>query len=496
MNSVARTNRGWRDEGGAALVLSLLLVMAMSVLAASLMFLSQTETYASQNYSLMSQARYGAESGVHKAANYLLNTYTAPGTVSDPINAYDTTRSPVRYNGAAVVLSGDSAVASNYPVAAVQTAFNAAANGTLPVGLGSIAYRAYATMLSMQQINGNQTVITWQITANGATTAGRTATVEVSSVLEKQLIPQATTVYAAFAKAGTCGALTLSGAARVDSYDSSAALVGGVPAIANSGGNIGTNGNVNENNAAVIYGTLSTPRVGVGNCSNGNVNALSSSGGATVTGGVIHLSQGVAPTTPAMPSPWVNPGNYSAFTNQSGCNGVSGCTVVNGSQLRFAPGSYGDIHTTNSVVMHLVAGTYNINSLSMDNDTELTIDSGPVVINIVGSGVNGNSDAMLINSSVTTYPTSPFDPTMLKVNYAGTARVRWNNQATSVLQLNAPNATVVVQSSVVYGSIIGNTVNFSNAARLHFDRHLSASAAASSFQVGNDMLTSFTWKKY
>ena len=35
---------------------------------------------------------------------------------------------------------------------------------------------------------------------------------------------------------------------------------------------------------ADIYGTLSSPRVGVGACSDGNVNALSSSGGATVNG--------------------------------------------------------------------------------------------------------------------------------------------------------------------------------------------------------------------
>ena len=33
------------------------------------MFLSQTETYASMNYRLMSLARYGAEAGVEKAAN-------------------------------------------------------------------------------------------------------------------------------------------------------------------------------------------------------------------------------------------------------------------------------------------------------------------------------------------------------------------------------------------------------------------------------------------
>ena len=191
----------------------------------------------------------------------------------------------------------------------------------------------------------------------------------------------------------------------------------------------------------------------------------------------------------------MNPGSYSAFTNASGCNSVSGCSLVNGHELRFAPGSYGDMHGTNSVKIHLTAGTYNINSLSMDNETSIIVDSGPVIINLVGAGVGGNSDVLLVNSSVTLDPAHAYDPSMLQINYAGTARVQWNNEATSILQLNAPNATVNVRSSEVYGSIIGNTVNFNNAATLHFDRHL-LTHAPTTFQVGNDMLTSFTWKKY
>jgi len=487
MRNTMLTLRLRDDEQGIALVLSLFLVMTMSVLAASLMFLSQTETYSSLNYRLMSQARYGAESGVHKTVNYLLNTY-APPAVGDA--NYITTTSPVTYLGAPVILSGDSAVASNYPDNAAQTAFSAAAQGTLAAGTGTVGYKAYATMLSMQPVNG-QNVITWQITANGTISAGRTATVEVTSILEKQLTPQANAVYAAFAQSSACGALTFSGQATTDSYDSSAA---GNP-VFTTGGNVGTNGNLYANNDSTINGTLSTPRVGVGNCSNGNVDALTSSGGATVTGGVIHLSQSVTPATPPMPSPWVSPFGNTTFTDVGGCHSVTGCSTVGATALRFAPGNYGDVHTTNSATIHLTAGTYYINSLIMDNDTTLTIDSGPVIINIVGAGVNGNSDALFINSSITTDPTRPYDPTMLQINYAGTARVDWNNHATSVLELNAPNATVNVQSSVIYGSIIGNTVNFNNDAQLHFDRHLTT-LGPTTYQVGDDMLTSFTWKKY
>ena len=67
-----------KDQKGVALLLAMFLMMAMSTVAATLMFLSQTETYSSMNYRLMSQARYGAESGLHRANNYLLCSYTPP----------------------------------------------------------------------------------------------------------------------------------------------------------------------------------------------------------------------------------------------------------------------------------------------------------------------------------------------------------------------------------------------------------------------------------
>src|SRR3954471_6918585 len=83
-------------ERGIALVLALFLMSAMSVLAASLMFLSQTETYASMNYRMMSQARYGGEAAVQKAANFLFDTaqYVPPATAAE-LAQFDRTKSPV-----------------------------------------------------------------------------------------------------------------------------------------------------------------------------------------------------------------------------------------------------------------------------------------------------------------------------------------------------------------------------------------------------------------
>src|SRR3954447_14210891 len=129
-------------ERGTALVVSMLLMMVLSVLSASMMFLAQTEIGSSASYRLMSQARYGAESGVHKTINYLTNTYALPGTVADPLANYDMTKSPVTFNNLPVILSSNPAVASNYPIAGVQTAFNNAVQGTLAAGNQSVSYKA------------------------------------------------------------------------------------------------------------------------------------------------------------------------------------------------------------------------------------------------------------------------------------------------------------------------------------------------------------------
>ena len=239
------------NDKGIALLLTLFLTTAMSVIAASLMLLSQTETYSSFNYRLMSQARYGAESGVQMAANYLLYTYVPPvENPADPIANYNTNVSPVTCangcpnNGQPVVLSGSTTQASNYPVAGVQANFLAAVQGTLPAGNTTVAYAPYATLMSMQQIEvyggGVQTIQTWQITSTGSITAGRTAEVEVSAILETPKFPAQ--LYGAFGTNPGCGSLTFSGSSQTNSYDSSA-LVGGNPVISDppSGGNVGTN---------------------------------------------------------------------------------------------------------------------------------------------------------------------------------------------------------------------------------------------------------------
>src|SRR3954465_12839257 len=110
-----------RDQQGIALVITLFLMAALSALAVSLMFLSQTETASTRNYRTMSQARYAGEAGVHKAGNFLPDAtrHTPPASFTN----YNLTVSPVTYLGNPVVLAGGVSATSNYSDSAVAAAF-------------------------------------------------------------------------------------------------------------------------------------------------------------------------------------------------------------------------------------------------------------------------------------------------------------------------------------------------------------------------------------
>src|SRR6201984_2848152 len=90
-------SRKWsrKNEKGVALILVMILLLVLSVMAVSLLFVGQSETWASMNYRMMTQARYGAEAGVNQAANYIQNTYTQPTTAQ--MTNFITTASPVTY---------------------------------------------------------------------------------------------------------------------------------------------------------------------------------------------------------------------------------------------------------------------------------------------------------------------------------------------------------------------------------------------------------------
>ena len=485
-------SRDRSGERGIALVLVMFMVMAMSLVGASLTFVSRNETLSSMNYQTSTQSRYAAESGVSAATNYLLNTYVAPSAAGpDPIAAYDTTQSPVRWNNAPVVLSSDPAVPSNYPIPATQNAFAGNSAGTLTAGSGRTAYVASATLLTMKVMTDAVTgapftIQMWRITGAGSIDGAGAATVQVSAVLETTDKPLYS--YAAFATNDQCNSITFVGGAFTDSYDSTVANNWMTPSP--SDGNIGTNGNFNG--GGLINGSLSTPRTGVGACGGGTVTATSAS--ASITGGITPLSQPVSFSTPPPPDP-LPPTTTAAIQKNAGCPaGVSYCTPNAGVGVTITPPTastvvtLGNVQVTGGATMHLSAGTYVVNSLSLAGGSTIVVDSGPVIFQVAGVG-----ESVPIDLSGGAVSNPSYNSTNLQFVYGGTGTVKLTgNSATAALVL-APNAAAELNGTGdFYGAIITATVSGGGNAAIHYDRNLLKYAITQ----GNPILHQFTWSSY
>ena len=432
------------------------------------------------------------------AVNHLLFTYTMPetGSGTDPIAAYDLTASPVTSAGNPVVLSSNPAVASNYSVAAVQAAFDAASRGALDVGNGSSAYTASATLMSMFEFTNavtgvTRTLQTWAITGVGTRGGVGAAEISISSTIEQPLVPIFS--YAAFGTGSGCDILNFSGGGSTSSYDSGA-LVGGLPSIDFTGGNVGTNGNLAVlGGTTTINGTLSTPRAGVGGCTEDNVTAVTISGNGAVTEGLVELPQEVEyeDPEPIVPTP---PTVNHSFNSGSGCPaGVLYCAPsANGAT--FTPPtpetvvSLGDVTVLGGADLHLNAGIYEINSVTLTGGSTLIVDSGPVIFRVEGDGGNTPISMNGGNISNTTYVSSN-----LQFVYGGTGDVHLNGGAESSALIYAPNADVTLDGIAdFYGSIVGGTVEVSGGAQLVYDRALGGTV----FKPANVSLTSFNWESF
>lgn len=73
--------------------------------------------------------------------------------------------------------------------------------------------------------------------------------------------------YAAYATGTGCGAISMSGSAYTDSFDSSKGSY--QQTKQNTGGNVGVTGNIALNGAVTIYGSISALNINVGKCNKG-----------------------------------------------------------------------------------------------------------------------------------------------------------------------------------------------------------------------------------
>ena len=512
------------NQKGVALIFALIFGLVLSVTAASLMFLSKSETWSSLNYRLMTQSRYGAEAGLHTAANYLMNSYALPGGAGDPLGAYNVTVSPVtRAGGGNPIALGPTmnGISANYPVGTVLSNFNAASQGSLAAGNNTVNYSASAELLSMREITQcgnlqNLTAQLWKLTSHGDIAGVRNAEVEVSALLESHVEPCYN--YAGFATGSGCGSISFNGGGTIDSYNSSnMAMSGGQPVTQQYDGNLGSNGNVNTANNTVIDGTFSSPDTGVGACGGGGgVDALS--GGGTVTGcamstticapapGLVRLPQTVTMVTPQMPSTVPSPatslGNGDVPLTLTPCSGTclqSGPNNGNYGDISISGGSSDVVTFVPAVVSGVCqAGIYYVNSISLSGNASIAIGPCPnnpavylpVIINVVG---NGQATPLDIGGNGISNAT--YNSTLLQIQYAGTGAINLHGNGDSVAVLYAPNAAIIFSGNANwYGSVIGNTIQASGNASvsIHYDRALQQNLMT----VSNWTLDTFTWSKY
>jgi Tfp pilus assembly protein PilX len=501
------------NEKGAALILATIFVLVLSLMGVTMMFLSQSETWGSMNYRLMSQARYGAEAGLHAASNYIANTYTTPGGTTDPLTAYTLTGSPVTVAGSPVVLGTTfNSLGANYPLPAVNTAFTSASTGSLTAGNNTVNYTASAELLLMKQIQvcGNAqpvTAQTWLITSHGDIGGARNAEVEVTAVLEQQIMPCYN--YAAFATGNGCGSIAFSGGGNIDSYDSGSFTTSkGSVVTQQYDGNVGSNGNMNTAANTNVDGTFSSPKTGVfGTCAAGDAlsgNAKAVTGcesstqlSSTCGAPLVPLSQTVVFAPPVIPSTVPNP-------------------VLPATSGSLVPGNYGDISqkgsgttTFNPQLTGLPpnqicsAGVYTVNSITLGGSGTIAVAPCPatsttpgahmdIFINVVGSGSMASNPIQMQGG---TFANSTMDPRLFQIQYAGNGQIDFGGNPQAAGLVYAPNASVFMHGSNSdwYGSIVANTIAMKSAGvSIHYDRRLSADL----YTVGNWTLNSFNWSKY
>lgn len=517
-----------RNERGIALVFVLFLLTTVSALAVSLTFLANSETYASGNYRLVTQARYGAESGLQKASDFLLDPLQYnPATVA-PGGAVDATVSPVTWNGTPVVLHSVQAQ-SHYPDAATEALFAGAAVGDLTAGTTKMTFGGFATLLTeelfLDRYTGNNTIVqTWQLTSDATVGIGgiRTSTVEVSGMIETRKVPGL--AYAAFGVAPGCAALAFNGNVGTDSYNSATLSGNTTPTFDHSGGDVGTNGNLTIVGHVGVEGNLYSPKVGVGACDAGNVTALTQTGAATVTGGApLKLPKVITFPTPAIPAPSPLPavslsaaGTSAATCPLLGLVAGVNCSV-SGSTITIAnttatPLTLPSLNLDSHVSLVLTAppnpaisNTYNINSISLAGQAEVSVKTttpaATVVVSVSGKNPDSSPIAVPIDFVGGTFaapdlsacPTcSVYDAKILEFMYGGTGEIRMTGNSGAAATFYAPKAAAVFSGTAdLYGAIIADTISAVGTFNIHYDDSL----ANGGWTKSSPMMTAFSWKK-
>jgi len=452
-----------QNESGMALVIALLTLLVLSMLATGMIFVTQAGMWSTANYKAVTQARFEAEAGLQRSLQWFNSSNYV--FASGATYTTSTTDGAVYYNGQPVVLSGITGITSNYPTTTVTDSFtaNLGNQGLTPAGVTGTTWSYSATATLLRRNAGQET---WKVVSQGTIPGARAATVEAEMVIERRGDPLFK--WALYGAGTGCNNVIFGGSGGgVDSWDSSN---GGTYAgtVANTDGDVGSNGNIILKSANDIGGIAYSPwpEVVGGDCK-ATPDGLSLCGAScTVAEGYQQLG---APTVFPNPPAVTNPTPGTTVQNiRTGCATIPGCSVVTTDQVfALAPGKYDNLVLGGGKEVQLSAGTYNVNSMKWDG--KMTIMSGPVTINVAGTGVS-KYVIQLSDDAVNTLTHVPSD---VIISYGGTANITVGSGANSYFLLYAPNAPVVVSGGGNwYGAAIANSFEVTGGSRLHYDRAL------------------------
>lgn len=248
--------------------------------------------------------------------------------------------------------------------------------------------------------------------------------------------------YALLTTSPSCSAIVLSGGSYVDAYDSNNGPYSPATRISDSGNVVTAGGASLSGGSTVINGTVFTPP-------GDSCSSLSTSGGATATGGVAPLMQAVNPLAPprSVPTP----------------------STVNTSPTTITPGTYGNLSLQKNI--SIPAGVYNVNSLSASGGIQIQV-TGPVVINIAGQNL-GTKPALNLSGG-SQFVNLSNRPSDLVIAYSGAAKIQLSGGSQSAGLVYAPNAPIVMSGASAWsGAIVGSTYSATGGAPLHYDLTLS-----------------------
>jgi hypothetical protein len=259
-----------------------------------------------------------------------------------------------------------------------------------------------------------------------------------------------------YALGNGCAALQMGGGAKTYSFNSSTEAGGPTnpPSnTANTGGSVGSNGNVSVSGAqTAVQGTTFTNDPATwGNCNAGN--GVSGNGSYGTISNIPTYPTAYSPPIPPFPTNPVPP------VGQVNYNGVQ----------PLAAGTYGDVNIKGTITLGQGAtaanpAVYTMDSIAVSGGGQIVI-AGPTVINI---NYHGNGAAVNIGGQG--FANNTYVANNFVINYGGPGSVNVQGGASAYAVVNAPNSNVKLTGNAnFYGQVLGSTIDDSGGVNFYWD---------------------------